>query len=168
MRQQWQSTTRWRRFETSKMRTRANSRSLLEAGGLFSPVIAVLAALKGLVDISGVKARIWTAIHSLCDELERIRDRWPADAESALEFSMVQKSCPSIDGRELARAKRGKSHPAREGNRARLLAQAVRTSTDKRIWLAIFAIWPAGGRRSDAKALAGCLQGRTQKRSEFA
>jgi hypothetical protein len=45
--------------------------SLLQAGGLFSPVIAVLAAVKGAVDISQVKARIWAAINSLCDELEK-------------------------------------------------------------------------------------------------
>jgi hypothetical protein len=52
--------------------------SLLQAGGLFSPVIAVLAAVKGVADISDVRARIRTAIRSLCDELERIRDSWPA------------------------------------------------------------------------------------------
>jgi len=62
--------------------------SLLQAGGLFSPVIAILAAAKGVVDISAVKARIWAAIRSLCDELERIRDSWPTDAESALKNSV--------------------------------------------------------------------------------
>jgi hypothetical protein len=62
--------------------------TLIQAGGLLSPVFAVLAAVKGVIDISEVKARIGTAIRSLCDELERIRNTWPTDAESALDSAL--------------------------------------------------------------------------------
>ncbi len=91
--------------------------SLVQAGGFFSPVIAVLAALKGVIDISEVKARIWTAIRSLCDELERIRDRWPADAESALRDSVWFKRAVQVLMEESLRA------PNEE--RAILLAKAA-------------------------------------------
>ena len=91
--------------------------SLLQAGGLFSPVIAVLAAVKGAVDISQVKARIWAAINSLCDELEKIRDRWPTDAESALKESVWFKKAVQVLMEESLRA------PSEE--RAVLLARAA-------------------------------------------
>jgi hypothetical protein len=66
--------------------------SLIHAGGLFSPIMACIAAGKGVFDISEIKARIWTAIRSLCDELERIRDKWPTDAESALNSVWFKKA----------------------------------------------------------------------------
>jgi hypothetical protein len=78
--------------------------SLIQAGGLFSPVIAVLAAVKGVVDISEIKIRIGTAIRSLCDELERIRDRWPADAESVLKNSVWFKKAVQVLMEESLRA----------------------------------------------------------------
>ena len=91
--------------------------SLLQAGSLFSPIIAVLAAIKGVIDISEVKIRIWAAIRSLCDELERIRDRWPADAESALKDSVWFKKAVQVLMEESLRA------PTEE--RAVLLAKAA-------------------------------------------
>ena len=66
--------------------------SLIQAGGLFSPIMACIAAGKGVFDISEIKARIWIAIRSLCDELERIRERWPTDAESALNSVWFKKA----------------------------------------------------------------------------
>jgi hypothetical protein len=66
--------------------------TLIQAGGLFSPIFAVLAAFKGVTDISEVKARIWTAIRSLCDELERIRNTWPTDADSSLNSVWFKKA----------------------------------------------------------------------------
>ena len=66
--------------------------TLIQAGGLLSPVFAVLAAVKGVIDISEVKARIGTAIRSLCDELERIRNTWPTDAESALDSAWFKRA----------------------------------------------------------------------------
>jgi len=66
--------------------------TLIQAGGLLSPVFAVLAAVKGVIDISEVKARIGTAILSLCDELERIRNTWPTDAESALDSAWFKRA----------------------------------------------------------------------------
>ena len=91
--------------------------SLIQAGGLFSPVFAVLAALKGVIDISEVKVRIWTAIRSLCDELEKARDRWPVDAESALKNSVWFKKAVQVLIEESLRA------PNEE--RAVLLAKAA-------------------------------------------
>jgi hypothetical protein len=107
----------WKRYETSQTRTIASYWPLLQAGGLFSPVIAVIAVAKGVLDISEVKARIWTAIRSLCDELEKIRDRWPPDAESALKNSMWFKKVVQVLMEESLRA------PSEE--RAILLARAA-------------------------------------------
>jgi hypothetical protein len=91
--------------------------SLIQAGGFFSSVIAVLAAFKGVIDISEVKARIGTAIRSLCDELEKIRDRWPTDAESTLKNSVWFKRAVQVLMEESLRA------PNEE--RAVLLAKAA-------------------------------------------
>jgi hypothetical protein len=91
--------------------------SLIQAGGLLSPVFAVLAAFKGAIDISEVKARIRLAILSLCDELERIRDGWPTDAESALKNSVWFRKAVQILMEESLRA------PNEE--RAVLLAKAA-------------------------------------------
>jgi hypothetical protein len=57
---------------------------LILAGAVFSPIMAVVATVKGVFDGAERQARIWSAIRALCDELEAMRDRLPNDAEAAL------------------------------------------------------------------------------------
>lgn len=59
--------------------------SLMEAGGAFSPLLAVAAAIRGVFDAADLKHRVFTAIHALCDEFEAMRRELPSDAQAALE-----------------------------------------------------------------------------------
>jgi hypothetical protein len=58
--------------------------ALIPLGAVFSPVLAVIAALKSVVD--GVQAtdRVRKCIGALCDELQSMQDRLPHDADSAM------------------------------------------------------------------------------------
>ena len=56
----------------------------LQLGGIGSPFLAVLAAVKSALDANETAHRMKSAVIALCDELERIQDRWPKDLNAAL------------------------------------------------------------------------------------
>jgi hypothetical protein len=90
--------------------------TFIQAGGVLSPIFAVLAAVKGVIDFSEVKARIRIAILSLCDELEQISDTWPTDVESALKSVSFKKAVQVLIEESLR---------APNDERAALLARAA-------------------------------------------
>lgn len=88
----------------------------LQVGGIFSPILKVVGIAKsiGTSRTSGEKIRI--AIIALCDELERIQDRWPKDFESALDTDWFKRAM-TVLMEESARAV--------NGHHARLLARVA-------------------------------------------
>jgi len=59
----------------------------LQAGAIFSPVFKVFSVAKGIADSYKKGEKVTIAIHALCDELQRMQERWPKDLES--EFDKV-------------------------------------------------------------------------------
>lgn len=59
--------------------------AVLQVGGMFSPIFKVVSIAKSIVASRQNGEKIRIAIIALCDELERIRDRWPKDLDSAFD-----------------------------------------------------------------------------------
>lgn len=58
---------------------------LMLAGSVFSPLIALVGVVKGVMDAAEQKARFRAALPALCDELQAMKDKLPPDAESTLQ-----------------------------------------------------------------------------------
>jgi hypothetical protein len=88
----------------------------LQVGGIFSPIFKVLSMAKSIATShkSGEKIRI--AVIALCDELERIQDRWPKDLESTFDTDWFKRAM-TVLMEESARAV--------SENDARLLARVA-------------------------------------------
>ncbi len=68
----------------------------LQLGGIVSPLFKVMSTAMNIVAgyKSGDKVRI--AIVALCDELQRIQDRWPKDLESALDSDWFKRAMTTL------------------------------------------------------------------------
>jgi hypothetical protein len=64
----------------------------LQAGAIFSPVFKVFSIAKGIVDSYKKGEKVTIAIHALCDELQRVQERWPKDLESAFETDWFKRA----------------------------------------------------------------------------
>lgn len=64
----------------------------LQLGGIGSPFLAVLAAVKFALNVNETAHRMKSAIIALCDELDRVQERWPKDLNAALESEWFAKS----------------------------------------------------------------------------
>ena len=56
----------------------------LHVAGVAHPLFAIASVAKSLLDAQQRWERIRAGLRALCDELERIRERWPNDLESAI------------------------------------------------------------------------------------
>ena len=69
---------------------------LILAAAAFSPIMAVVAAVRSVFDGAERQARVQAAIRALCDELETLRDRLPLDAEAALSSAWFKKAVQEL------------------------------------------------------------------------
>lgn len=64
----------------------------LLVGGIVSPILKVVSIAKSIADGYKSGEKIWIGIIALCDELQRIQDRWPEDLESALDTDWFKRA----------------------------------------------------------------------------
>jgi hypothetical protein len=88
----------------------------LQVGGILSPIFKVASIAKSIATSHQSGENIRIAIIALCDELERIQDRWPKDLESALDNDWFKRAM-TVLMEESARAT--------NQNYARLLARVA-------------------------------------------
>jgi hypothetical protein len=68
----------------------------LQAGGLLTPFFKIFLIAKGVFDAQSKGNSAYVAIRALCDELERIQSRWPADFESTLDAIWFRRAIAAL------------------------------------------------------------------------
>src|SRR5271163_2580067 len=88
----------------------------LQVVGVASPIFNVVGIAKSIAANYKSGERVWIAILALCDELQRIQDKWPKDLETALDSDWFKRTVTVLMEESLR---------AVDDNRARLLARAA-------------------------------------------
>jgi hypothetical protein len=70
--------------------------AFLQVGGMVSPLFGVISAAKGALDAQRRWERIKAAIRGLCDELDRVQDRWPKELDMAFESDWFRRAIRTL------------------------------------------------------------------------
>ena len=69
---------------------------LLQTSGVVSPIFAVVAIAKGMLDIADFKHRVFVCIRALCDELDTIHNKLPSDADAAYQSPWFKQAVQTL------------------------------------------------------------------------